>query len=212
MKIYLSYANHENVWIDNITNEKKYCKELCEKIANKNKNFVLTNIEKNGDYSGRPEDAKNNGCDIYLAIHTNAYKYNVETTGCVCYFNPNSEKSKKYAEKIAKKLDEICPIKSNRYKNVIDGINETQYPKGVGFGEIRIPYEYGMIPVLIEINFHTYKPTAEYMINNIDNIANAISNIFNTETKNEIICILDDVENYINNNFNKIKEILNELD
>ncbi|MCL2818064.1 MAG: hypothetical protein FWD39_06750 [Clostridiales bacterium] len=49
----------------------------------------------------------------------------------------------------------------------------TQF-NGSGYGEIRSPMQRGVIPVLIEVNFHDNPLTARYIIDNKDQIAVAI--------------------------------------
>ena len=79
--IYLSPANHNNLWVDGVTTEKKYCEKIANKIKTINSNVYVASVFKNGDYTGRPEEARDKGCDTYIAIHTNAYEYGVKTTG-----------------------------------------------------------------------------------------------------------------------------------
>ena len=45
---------------------------------------------------------------------------------------------------------------------------------GAGYGEIREPYKRGVIPVLVEVNFHDYEPAAQYLIDHQDEQADAI--------------------------------------
>lgn len=180
-KYYLAYANHDNKWVKYNITEKQYCKEIATIIADGN-NYIKASVENNNDYSGRPEEAKKLGCTHYIAIHTNAFEEEKKCTGCVCYYHPKSSESKKLAEKIVKTLDNLCDIKSNRSKSVLDGFSESNYPV-VGLGEIREPYEVGLIPVLVEINFHSYTPTAKYMYNNKERIAEAIKYCLKTEEK-----------------------------
>lgn len=167
------------------------------------------------DYQGRPQEAKKLGCDLYIAIHTNGAGNGKEplpgpeAMGSVGYYYPSAEnmaikkaggkdakavpedasKNKSYAMALSltKKLDGICPVKSNRSNQppIVDGINNTQYSVGVGFGEIREPANLGMTPVLIECNFHSYQYTAEWIVKSTSEIARAIvdsiAEIFNLQ-------------------------------
>lgn len=196
--IYLSPANHNNLWVDGVTTEKKYCEKIANKIKTINSNVYVASVFKNGDYTGRPEEARDKGCDTYIAIHTNAYEYGVKTTGCVAFYHPDNIKSKELAEKLVEAMNGICPIESNRAKSVLDGISESNYPD-VGLGEIREPHKLGMTPVLLEINFHTYKPTATWMKENVDLIASKISEVIGGENnKNKIISLLNEAIGLIN--------------
>lgn len=184
--IYISPANHNNVWIDGKTTEKTYCEKVSNIIKRINPNVYVATVSNNGDYTGRPEEAKEKGCSTYLAIHTNAYSNGVKTTGCVAFYHPEDSKSKELAEKLVNALNSICPIASNRSKSVLDGIKESNYPD-VGLGEIREPYKLGLSPVLLEINFHSYEPTATWMKANADLIASKISETISGGSNKEII-------------------------
>lgn len=58
---------------------------------------------------------------------------------------------KPLAINIVKELGLICPIKSNRSTTVQNGMLAFN---GSGYGEIRSPYQHGLIPVLAETDFH----------------------------------------------------------
>ena len=196
--IYISPANHHNVWIDGTTTEKEYCEKVANKIKSINSGVYVATVSNNGDYTGRPEEAKEKGCDVYLAIHTNAYENGVKATGCVAFYHPENSKSKELAEKLVEAMDSICPIKSNRAKSVLDGISESNYPE-VGLGEIREPQKLGITPVLLEINFHSYEPTASWMKENVDLIASKISEVIGGSTnKDKIIGLLNEVIELVN--------------
>ena len=116
--IYIAPANHYNLWVDGKTTEKVYCEKVANKIKSINSGVYVATVSNNGDYTGRPEEAKEKGCDTYLAIHTNAYVNGVKTTGCVAFYHPENSKSKELAEKLVEAMDSICPIESNRSKSV----------------------------------------------------------------------------------------------
>lgn len=196
--IYISPANHHNMWVDGKTTEKTYCEKVANKIKSINSGVYVATVSNNGDYTGRPEEAKEKGCDTYLAIHTNAYANGVKTTGCVAFYHPENRKSKELAEKLVEAMNSICPIESNRAKSVLDGISESNYPD-VGLGEIREPQKLGITPVLLEINFHSYEPTATWMKENVELIAAKISEVIGGNTnKHKIIGLLNEVIELVN--------------
>lgn len=196
--IYIAPANHYNLWVDGKTTEKVYCEKVANKIKSINSGVYVATVSNNGDYTGRPEEAKEKGCDTYLAIHTNAYVNGVKTTGCVAFYHPENSKSKELAEKLVEAMDSICPIESNRSKSVLDGISESNYPD-VGLGEIREPQKLGITPVLLEINFHTYEPTATWMKESVELIASKISEVIGgSSNKDKIIGLLNEAIGLIN--------------
>ncbi len=119
--------------------------------------------------SGRPKEAKDKNCNIYLAIHSNAGGYG-KARGAVALYHPSSNESKNLGKDIAEELNRICPYKSNRSETLINGMSAF---KGKGYGEIRVPYEMGMTPVLMETNFHDHKEIAKWIIDHKVEIARA---------------------------------------
>ena len=45
--IYLSPANHNNLWVDGVTTEKEYCEKVASKIKNINSNVYVASVFKN---------------------------------------------------------------------------------------------------------------------------------------------------------------------
>jgi|GEM_PF-1924712 len=184
MKIYISPANHTKPYITG-HNEKQQMeivgKKICEilsvydcatfyptvfHIKNNGRDFI------NGDYAGRPQEAKQLGADVYVSIHSNAAAaMGSYATGAVGFYHPNSADGKALAKLMQERLDAACPIKSNRYDKTVNGMT---FISG-GLGEIREPYSLGMTSVLIETNFHSYEPTCRWIVNSTAVIAQQIS-------------------------------------
>lgn len=118
--------------------------------------------------TGRPKEAEELGCDVYLALHSNAGGSNA--SGAVAFYHPNSQTGKALATAIVKELGAICPIKSNRSAPVASGMNAFD---GAGCGEVRTPTDFGLISVLAETDFHDNPATAQWIIAHIDEIATA---------------------------------------
>lgn len=174
MKIYLSPSNQpNNKYCVGNTNEKVQMESVASKIkAVLDKEYicetVMATLSKGIGYNERPLEAKQKGCDVYIAIHSNAGSSSA--SGAVCFYHPSQPKGKTLSEAIVKELNAICPIKSNRSSSVINGMNAFN---GSGYGEIRSPYQHGLMPVLAETDFHDNPKTAQWIIDNKDAIARA---------------------------------------
>jgi N-acetylmuramoyl-L-alanine amidase len=136
------------------------------------------------DINGRAKEAKDKGCHIYLAIHSNAGGGG-SSIGAVAFYHPDSLTGRLLAENAVKELNTICPIKSNRSVSVESGMKAFN---NIGYGEIRNPSKLGLISVLAETDFHDNPKTAQWIIDNKDDIArayvNALVNTFNIAKKN----------------------------
>jgi|GEM_PF-923898 Membrane proteins related to metalloendopeptidases len=180
-KIYISPANHTKPYIVTGNNEKQHMKIVGKKVVEILSEYdcevyyptVFNNAGINGNYVGRPQEAKKLGCDVYVSIHSNASNVMGQyATGCVVFYHPNNATSKTLAKSVQERIDGACPIPSNRGQSVINGMLEFN---GDGYGEIREPYNLGITSVLIETNFHSYEPTARWIMSNHDTIAKCIA-------------------------------------
>lgn len=193
MKIYISPANHHKPYIIKPHTEKEQMEKVGKLVVDKLRKyenvevFYPTVFSADQSYKGRPEEAKKLKADVYLAIHSNASAIvGQKATGAVGFYHKNNYKSKQLATNLADVLDEICPIESNRASSVIDGMSMFN---GYGLGEVREPTNLGMISCLIETNFHSYEPTAKYILENTDKIAEgivkAVTKTFDLAKKNQ---------------------------
>ena len=124
-------------------------------------------------FDERPREAKENDCNIYLAIHSNARSEGCTepVSGAVCFYHPEQPLGKALATNISKELDALCPILSTLESSVESGMNAFD---GLGYGEIRSPFQHGgMTAVLAETNFHDTPETAKWILREKDNIAKA---------------------------------------
>ena len=179
IKIYLSPSNQPyNLYCVGDTNEKAQMEALAQKIkdildAEYECETVMATLSMGIRFDERPKEAKDKGCDIYLAIHSNARSEGCTETvaGAVCFYHPEQPLGRALAANISKELNAICPVKSTLKNSVESGMNAFG---GHGYGEIRSPYLHGgMTPVLAETNFHDNPETAQWMINRKDEIARA---------------------------------------
>ncbi len=172
VKVYISPANHYKQYAIPGYNEKQQMDLLAPKLVEALKKYEgvtpipATVFALSRDYQGRPEEAKKMGCDIYVALHSNGGK----GKGACLFYHPKFELSKKLALSIVAELNSICPIKSNR------AVQPAIYPWSYNewnFGEVREPANKGIVPVLIEHEFHDTVEGAQWIINNLDAIAEA---------------------------------------
>lgn len=116
--------------------------------------------------NNRAMEANRLNADCYVSLHTNAANgtNNGKTQGTTCYYNGNNKGSKELSEFIYKEVSALTPTK--------DLGNHDDMKTLRPFAEIRLPT---IANVLLEVEFHDYAPYATWIVNNIDNIANAVS-------------------------------------
>ena len=176
-KIYLSPSNQPlNIYCLGNTNEKAQMEILAGKIkAILDKEYVcetvMATLSMGIGLTERPTEAKNKGCEVYIAIHSNAGGSNA--SGAVGIYHPSQAIGKTLAGNIVAELNANCPIKSNRLEPVINGMLAFN---GAGYGEIRSPEHLGLIAILIETNFHDNPKTCQYILDSKDIIARAYVN------------------------------------
>ena len=212
MKIYLSPANHYKPYAVSGHTEKVEMEKIAKLVKTgleKYEDVIVyypTVFAKDQSYVGRPQEAKKLGLgsnDLYLAIHSNATnKMYEKAVGAIGFYHSSNPKSKEIASALGNELNKICPYKATQANNIYDGMLMFN---GYGLGEIREPYKLGMIGCLIETNFHSYKPTAQWIIDNSDKIANAIvkavADTFKLKIKGNTT--VNKPSNNTNNNSNK---------
>lgn len=172
IKIYISPANHYKPYIIKGYTEKEQMDKLAPLLVKELEKYegvepiITTVYNADRQYTGRPEEAKSLGCDIYVALHSNAGG----GKGACLFYHPSFALSKALALGIVGELNRICPIKSNR------AVQPAIYAWDTGafnFGELRVPAKYGIAPVLIEHEFHDTVEGAAWIINHPEDIAKA---------------------------------------
>lgn len=169
--IYISPANHPKKYCIKGYNEKQQMELLAPLLKAELENKYIgaavhlpTIFNKNQQYTGRPEEARDLGCGVYVALHSNAGG----GKGACLFYHPSFALSKEMALSIVTELNHICPIKSNRAKQpTIYAWNKGAF----NFGELRVPAKYGIVPVLIEHEFHDTAEGATWLINSLEEIA-----------------------------------------
>lgn len=175
IKIYLSPSNQPaNRYCVGNTNEKAQMEAVARRIkeildAEYDCQTVMATLSMGIGYNERPKEAQDKGCNVYLAIHSNAGGAG-QASGAVAFYHPSQSQGKTLAAAIVKGLNAICPVKSNRATSVASGMNAFN---GQGYGEIRSPYQRGLTAVLAETDFHDNPATARWIIDHKDAIAAA---------------------------------------
>lgn len=172
VKVYIAPANHYKKYAVKGYTEKEQMDKLAPLLVSALKQYngvqpILTTVY-NADrqYTGRPEEAKRLGCDVYVALHSNAGG----GKGACLFYHPSFPLSKSLALELVAELNRICPIKSNRaVQPAIYAWNKST----LNFGELRAPAGYGIVPVLIEHEFHDTVEGARWLINSLEEIAAA---------------------------------------
>ncbi len=171
IRIYISPANHPKPYA-NGKNEKSVMEKLAAYLLEflseyeGIKPIYTTVFNKDGQYTGRPEEARSLECDLYVALHSNAGG----GKGACLFYHPSFPLSKALALGIVGELNRVSPIKSNR------AVQPAIYSWDKGafnFGELRVPASYGIAPVLIEHEFHDTPKGAAWLAENTQAIAKA---------------------------------------
>lgn len=171
-RIYISPANHYKPYVIKGYTEKGEMDKLAPMLVKELNEYegveaILTKVyNPDRQYTGRPEEAKRLGCDVYIALHSNAGG----GKGACLFYHPVYVLSKKLALGLVKELNRICPIKSNR---AVQPAIYSWDRDAFNFGELRVPASYGIAPVLIEHEFHDTVEGATWIINNLPSIAKA---------------------------------------
>ena len=108
--------------------------------------------------------------DVYLAIHSNATGNGSVQYGASSYYCAASARSKKLGENINKALNAIAPEKCTLNKQMYSAMDSFG---GVGYAEVRDPYNLGIVPVLAETDFHDNELTARWIMDNHEAIGRA---------------------------------------
>lgn len=158
-KIYLSPSNqYSNSYATGGTNEMAQCDKIAAATATALKRCGFdVKVGKSGDtMQNRCSESDSFGADIHMPIHTNAY--NGKVTGGTRIFCLNSN-GKGACDKVLKYLGAISPGTADSVKYET-GLYEINMPKA--------------LTVYVECEFHDTTTGANWIINNVPKIAEAI--------------------------------------
>lgn len=170
VKIYLSPSNQSaNFYATGDTNEMEQCDKIAEKTAEllKKRGFQVK-LGKSGDsIENRCDESNKFGADMHIPIHTNALD-GTYTGGTHVYVY--GEEAKPVAQYFYDELAPISPGTDDRLK----------YQP-----ELYELYQTNATSVYLECEFHDTKEGAKWIINNTDEIAEAISDsVYNYYSEN----------------------------
>lgn len=158
-KIFLSPSDQtDNVYAYGNTTEAVQCGKIADalKLALERCGF-LVKLMHYASMANKVNTANSWGADAYIPIHTNAFDGSVSGTRMFCY--DFDGEGYKLCKKIFAKLAPITPGKSENIK---------EYP---GLYEVKHP---SSITAYIEVDFHDNKKAAKWIVENTENIAEAI--------------------------------------
>lgn len=155
--------------------------ESIKKILEKTYNCKVYIADKSKDVTKneRPLEAAKLGADIYLAIHSNASPDSSVRYGSEDFYYAGCAQSKTLGTNLVSRLNSISPF-SKEYSMIIDGM---KYMDNFGYAEVRAPSGYNMISALLEVQYHDNADSADWIIKNIDKIAQAIADGLNDTFK-----------------------------
>jgi N-acetylmuramoyl-L-alanine amidase len=174
MKIYLSPSKQPyNKYVYGNTNEQEQMEQLAVYVKQTLENYKDVEVKiatSSKILQDRVPEALAWGADLYIALHSNAGASTAK--GAVCFYHQDSKHSNQIAEYIVDMLNAVTPHGSNRWKQVYKGVWNAE---GFNLFEVRKPFEYDIVPVLIEVDFHDNPVTAKYIVENKPTIGRAIA-------------------------------------
>ncbi len=186
--IYLSPSKQGgNPYIIGDTTEKEQMEAVAavtHRILAEEYNCVVYTATPHLELRERAFEALELKADVYLAIHSNATGTKDVHYGASSYYCGASGRSKQLGENINKHLGAIAPKKCTLNKQMYSALDSFG---GVGYAEVRDPYNLGMVAVLAETDFHDNELTAQWIIDNHEAIgrayAEALAETFDIDKK-----------------------------
>lgn len=161
MKIYLSPSNQNaNTYSYGNTNEMIQCNRIAESAMKhlKRNGFDVKKAPQGQDMKVSIKESNNWGADLHIPIHTNAYNGEV-TGGTLVMLYKNGAENNRAGKAILDAVASISPGSdySLRYNPSLAELNSTS-----------------AVAVYLEVEFHDTQEGAEWIINNVDKIGEAI--------------------------------------
>ena len=159
MKIYLSPSSQPaNLYSAGNTNEQIQCNRIAEycKVALERCGFSVKKGPEGQHYKQNVTESNAWGADIHMPIHTNAGG----GRGPRVFVYKSVEANTKFAAPVLDALNEIVPVKAKNGLSAQPGLYECNASKG--------------ICVYVEAAFHDNAQEAQWIINNVEAIGEAI--------------------------------------
>lgn len=161
MKIYLSPSmQSHNMYATNNTTEMEQCNRIAEyaETALKRCGFEVKRAPKGQSMNDSIKESNAYNPDLHIPIHTNAA--NGQASGTLVMVYSNAEQNMKPARCIYNAVNAVTPGTTNYGIKVNSGLAELNSTKAIG--------------VYIECEFHDRKDLAEWIINNVKTLGEAI--------------------------------------
>ena len=175
--IYLSPSRQGgNPYIIGNTTEKEQMEAVgavMHRILGEEYNCVVYTANPDLDLRERAFESMELGADVYFAIHSNATGTADVHYGASSYYCGASGRSKKLGEAVVSELNAIAPKKCTLDKQMYSALESFG---GVGYAEVRDPYNLGMVSILVETDFHDNELTAQWIMDSHEQIGRALVN------------------------------------
>lgn len=161
MKVYLSPSMQQhNIYATNNTNEMVQCNRIAEyaETALKRCGFEVIKSKQGNSIKESVKESNEWGADIHIPIHTNAS--NGTSSGTLVIVYSNEKKNMDAATPIYNNVNAITPGKTEYGIQVRKDLYELNSTKAIA--------------IYIECDFHDNKPIAEWIINNVRQLGEAI--------------------------------------
>ena len=161
MKVYLSPSMQQhNIYATNNTNEMVQCNRIAEyaETALKRCGFDVIKSKQGNSIKESVKESNEWGADIHIPIHTNAS--NGTSSGTLVMVYSNEQKNMEAATPIYNNVNAITPGKTEYGIQVRKDLYELNSTKAIA--------------IYIECDFHDNKPIAEWIINNVRQLGEAI--------------------------------------
>lgn len=161
-KIFISPSDQfENTYAGGNTNEGEQMRLLAQKLAPILQRCGFeTKIVHRSTLANKCQKSDEWGADLHLPLHTNAFNGTVSGTRIMCMRTTEGQNGYEYSKKIFKQLDAVTPGNSS---------NISAQPQ---LYEIHAPHA---PTVYVEVDFHDVPLVANWIVNNLDVIADAIA-------------------------------------
>ena len=164
MKVYLSPSMQQhNIYATNNTNEMVQCNRIAEyaETALKRCGFDVIKSKQGNSIKESVKESNEWGADIHIPIHTNAS--NGTSSGTLVMVYSDEKKNMEAATPIYNNVNAITPGKTEYGIQVRKDLYELNSTKAIA--------------VYIECDFHDNKPIAEWIINNVRQLGEAICKV-----------------------------------
>ena len=172
--IYLSPSRQDgNPYWNGLTTEKEQMEAVgavTHRILEEEYNCVVYTATPELSLRERAFEALELKADVYLAIHSNATSNGEVQYGASSYYCGASGRSKKLGEAVNSHLNAIAPMPCTLNKQMYSALESFG---GVGYAEVRDPYNLGMVSLLAETDFHDNEITGQWIIDNHEAIGRA---------------------------------------